>query len=64
VTIALQGADAIDDRLDDGFSAETCAQVADDADAWSNQILESFNQESARYDEATGHGSSQGVELE
>jgi len=64
VTIALQGADAIDDRLDDGFSAETCAQVADDADARSSQILEKYNQLSARYDEATGHGSSQGVELE
>lgn len=61
VTIALQGADAIDDRLDKGFTAETCKKVSRLADKKANRIFERYSRASTRYDKETGHGRSQGT---
>ena len=61
VTIALQGADAIDDKLDAGLSAKTCKQVARKADAKASVIFKRYNQANRRYDKDTGHGRTQGT---
>ncbi len=64
VTIALQGADAIDDRLDAGFSARTCKKAGKKADARASRIFERYGRVSKRYDKGTEHGLSQGTGLE
>jgi len=63
VTIALQGADAIDDRLDQGFSAPTCEMAAQMADDKATEILERYNDKSVKYDKDTDHGATQGTIL-
>ena len=63
VTIALQGADAIDDRLDQGFSAPTCEEAAQMADDKAKEILERYNDKSVKYDKDTDHGATQGAML-
>ncbi len=64
VTIALQGADAIDDRIDRGFDAPTCDAAREQAEAAAQAILERTNRRSARYDETTSHGATQGALLD
>jgi len=61
VTIALQGADAIDDRLDRGFSAVTCKKVGRVADDKAKRIFKRHAKASQRYDKETGHGRTQGT---
>jgi predicted secreted Zn-dependent protease len=63
VTIALQGAHAIGDRLDAGFSAPTCDEAAAAADGTAHRILERYDRRSARYDRETSHGLTQGTGL-
>ncbi|MEA2025517.1 MAG: DUF922 domain-containing protein [Chloroflexota bacterium] len=64
VTIALQGADAIDDRLDAGFSASTCKKAGKRADDKATSIFERYARASKRYDKETEHGLSQGTGLD
>lgn len=63
ITIALQGADAIDELLDAGFSAPTCEQVERVADRAASRLHEHYDKLNDRYDEETGHGLSQGTGL-
>lgn len=62
VTIALQGADAIEDRLDAGFSAASCKRVGQQADAAARRIFERYARATRRYDRQTEHGLSQGTD--
>ncbi len=61
VTIALQGADAIDDKLDAGPSAKICKRMARQADAKATLIFKRYEQASRRYDKDTRHGRTQGT---
>jgi predicted secreted Zn-dependent protease len=63
ITIALQGADAIDELLDAGLSAPTCEQVEREANREAARLHERFERLNARYDEATDHGLAQGTGL-
>lgn len=63
VTIALQGADAIDDRLDARLALPTCDEVEPYADEAARKILGRYNAQSRRYDRETGHGLTQGTGL-
>lgn len=63
VTIALQGVDAIEDRLDAGFSAASCNRVGRQADAAARRIFERYARATRRYDRQTEHGLSQGTGL-
>jgi predicted secreted Zn-dependent protease len=63
VTIALQGADAVDDRLDGGFSAATCADAETAAAAAATRIFDRYARASKRYDRETDHGLAQGTGL-
>jgi predicted secreted Zn-dependent protease len=63
VTIALQGAVAIEDRLDGGFSASSCKRVGQQADAAARRIFERYARATRRYDKQTEHGLSQGTGL-
>lgn len=63
VTIALQGAAAIDDRLDAGLEARDCTRVRKRANAAATRIFERYEAASDRYDEATRHGLAQGTRL-
>jgi predicted secreted Zn-dependent protease len=63
ITIALQGADAIDELLDAGLSAPTCEQVEREANREASRLHERFERLNARYDEATDHGLAQGTGL-
>jgi predicted secreted Zn-dependent protease len=61
VTIALQGADAIEGRLDAGFRAASCKRVGQQADAAARRIFERYARATRRYDRQTEHGLSQGT---
>jgi predicted secreted Zn-dependent protease len=63
VTIALQGAAAIDERLDVGFSAASCEAVREQADTAARRIFERYATETRRYDKETRHGLAQGTGL-
>ena len=63
VTIALQGADAIDELLDGGITAATCAEVGRAADAAATRLHDRFERVNRRYDESTDHGVAQGTGL-
>jgi predicted secreted Zn-dependent protease len=63
ITIALQGADAIDELLDAGLSAPTCEQVEREANRAASRLHERFERLNARYDEITDHGLAQGTGL-
>lgn len=63
ITIALQGADAIDELLDAGSSAPTCEQVERRANRAASRLHERYNRLNDRYDEETGHGLTQGTGL-
>jgi predicted secreted Zn-dependent protease len=61
VTIALQGAHAIDALLDEGVSAPTCEQAMRRADRAATELHERWERINARYDERTDHGLLQGT---
>jgi predicted secreted Zn-dependent protease len=63
ITIALQGAHAIDELLDAGLSAPTCEQVEREANRAASRLHERFERLNARYDEITDHGLAQGTGL-
>ena len=63
VTIALQGAAAIDDRLDAGFTASTCTEAGTMAEDAASRIFERYARASKRYDRKTSHGLTQGTAL-
>ena len=63
ITIALQGADAIDELLDAGLSAPTCEQVERRANRAASRLHEHYNRLNDQYDEETGHGLMQGTGL-
>jgi predicted secreted Zn-dependent protease len=63
VTIALQGADAIDELFDGGMTAATCADVEQAADAAATRMHDRFERVNRRYDESTDHGVAQGTGL-
>ncbi len=63
VTIALQGADTIDDRFDHGLTATTCEEAREAADEQATRIFDHYSKLSRRYDRATDHGLSQGTGL-
>lgn len=63
ITIALQGADAIDELLDAGSSAPTCEQVEREANRAASRLHDRFERLNARYDEVTDHGLAQGTGL-
>ena len=63
VTIALQGADAIDELFDGGMTAATCAEVERAADAAATRLHDRFERVNRRYDETTDHGVAQGTGL-
>jgi predicted secreted Zn-dependent protease len=64
VTIALQGAHAIDALLDEGLTAETCGQAARRADGVASETHDRWERINARYDERTEHGLAQGTGLD
>jgi predicted secreted Zn-dependent protease len=63
VTIALQGAHAIDALLDEGLTAPTCEQATRRANRAASELHERWERISARYDERTEHGLHQGTGL-
>ena len=63
VTIAIQGAAAIEHRLDAGFSASSCEEAGEQADAAARRIFERYARATRRYDEETEHGLTQGTGL-
>ncbi|HKZ91713.1 MAG TPA: DUF922 domain-containing protein, partial [Candidatus Limnocylindrales bacterium] len=63
VTIALQGADAIDELFDKGFSAPTCDIVEDTANEAAMRVHERYKRLNDRYDRETDHGVTQGTTL-
>lgn len=63
ITIALQGADAIDDLLDAGLSAATCEQATRRANRAASELHDRWERVNARYDERTDHGLEQGTGL-
>jgi predicted secreted Zn-dependent protease len=63
VTIALQGADAIDELLDSGLSAASCDQVEQVANRAAARLHERYRKLNDRYDEETDHGITQGTGL-
>lgn len=63
VTIAIQGAAAIEHRLDAGISASSCQQAGEQADAAARRIFEHYARATRRYDEQTKHGLTQGTGL-
>jgi predicted secreted Zn-dependent protease len=64
VTIALQGAHAVDERLDAGFTARTCDAVERAADRKATEIWERHQRRHHRYDRLTQHGRTQGTWFE
>jgi predicted secreted Zn-dependent protease len=64
VTIALQGAHAIDALLDEGLSAESCEDAARQADRAASDLHDRWERINARYDERTEHGLTQGTGLD
>lgn len=63
VTIALQGADAIDDLLDAGLSASTCGRLERLANRAASHLYDQFAKLDRVYDQQTDHGISQGTGL-
>jgi predicted secreted Zn-dependent protease len=63
ITIALQGADAIDELFDSGISAPTCDEVERVANEAALALHERYNRLNARYDRETDHGVAQGSVL-
>jgi predicted secreted Zn-dependent protease len=63
VTIAIQGAAAIEHLLDAGLSASSCEQAGEEADAAARRIFERYARATRRYDEETEHGLTQGTGL-
>jgi predicted secreted Zn-dependent protease len=63
VTIALQGADAIDEVLDSGLSAPTCQEVEREANRAALRTHQQYDRLNARYDRETDHGRTQGSTL-
>lgn len=61
VTIALQGAAAIDARLDAGLRAKTCERVDRLADKTASAIWKRHQARDDRYDRDTQHGRTQGL---
>ncbi|MFO7533165.1 MAG: DUF922 domain-containing protein [Candidatus Limnocylindrales bacterium] len=61
LTIALQGAAAIDERLDKGVVAPTCRRVGSKANAIAKRLLERARDREVKYDEVTDHGITQGT---
>jgi predicted secreted Zn-dependent protease len=63
ITIALQGANAIDELFDAGVTAATCAEVERVADRAASHLHDRFERVNRRYDESTDHGVAQGTGL-
>lgn len=63
ITIALQGADAVDELLDGGFSAPTCAAVERLANRAASRLYARYDRLNDRYDRETDHGNTQGTGL-
>jgi len=63
ITIALQGAAAIDEVLDSGISAQTCQRAERLANRAARRVHDRFLRLNDRYDRVTGHGSTQGTDL-
>jgi predicted secreted Zn-dependent protease len=63
ITIALQGADAIDELLDGGLSGPDCEQLERLADRAAERLHDRYERLNDRYDEATDHGLAQGTGL-
>ena len=63
ITIAIQGAHAIDDLLDGGLSAATCQQATRRANRAASQLHDRWERVNARYDVLTRHGIAQGTGL-
>lgn len=63
ITIALQGADAIDEMFDGGLTAATCAEVERSADRAATRLHDRFERVNRRYDASTDHGVAQGTSL-
>lgn len=63
ITIALQGADAIDELLDAGISAGTCKQATRRANRAARALHDRWERVNARYDDRTEHGIEQGTGL-
>jgi predicted secreted Zn-dependent protease len=63
VTIALQGADAIDEVLDSGLAAPTCDEVERAANRAALRLHQRFERLNAGYDRETDHGRTQGSTL-
>ena len=63
ITIALQGADAIDELLDSGLSAATCGEVERLANRAAIRLHQRYDRLNADYDRETDHGRTQGSTL-
>jgi predicted secreted Zn-dependent protease len=63
ITLALQGADAIDEMFDAGLTAATCAEVERSADRAATRLHDRFERLNRRYDASTDHGVAQGTGL-
>jgi predicted secreted Zn-dependent protease len=63
ITIALQGADAIDEMFDRALTAPTCAEVERSADRAATRLHDRFARVNRRYDASTDHGVAQGTGL-
>lgn len=63
ITIALQGADAIDEMFDGGLTATTCGEVERSADRAATRLHDRFERANRRYDASTDHGVAQGTGL-
>jgi predicted secreted Zn-dependent protease len=63
VTIALQGAEAIDDHFDSGSSEATCSELERATDEAAKQLHDRYERLNVRYDRVTGHGLAQGTGL-
>ena len=61
VTFALQGAHAIDERLDAGLKARTCKKVDRMANRKARAIWDRHQDRDDRYDRVTDHGRTQGT---
>lgn len=63
VTIALQGAAAIDDHFDSGSSEATCSELERATDEAAKQLHDRYERLNVRYDRVTEHGLAQGTRL-
>jgi predicted secreted Zn-dependent protease len=63
ITIALQGAAAIDDHFDSGSIEATCSELERATDEAAKQLHDRYERLNVRYDRVTEHGLAQGTRL-